>query len=385
MPAASTLPPSANSSRSSTLALEEARRQGASQCEADASLSQGLSVERAPAARSTRSSTSATAAWGSRSISASARARPAPRTLRRGGARHGREGLRHRPLHGRGPLRGAGRPEALARDIPGSRPRSSLGADTPSAPSRWRANARRRDWTSMRASTTPRAPRSTASATAACYGNSLGFLAGYSGTSHSVSCSLLAQDGEDMQRDYWYTTARDPAELEDAECRSAAPPGSARWRARGAQAHDAQGAGALLAGYGARPAIGHFIGAIRGTSQYRKASFLLNAAGKQVFPGASQHAGAAAHPQGPWRALRSTTRASATRDRELVADGVLTGYMLGSYSARRLGLKTTGNAGGVHNLLVEHRGGRTHGQGAAAAPAAPGCSSPSSWARASTA
>jgi PmbA protein len=102
----------------------------------------------------------------------------------------------------------------------------------------------------------------------------------------------------------------------------------------------------------ARGLIGHFLGAIRGGSQYRRASFLLDAAGTQVFPAWMQ---IAERPHIP-KALGSApfdSEGCATHDRELVADGVLDGYVLSTYSARRLGLKTTGNAGGVHNLIVK--------------------------------
>ncbi|MGH8276723.1 MAG: metallopeptidase TldD-related protein, partial [Steroidobacteraceae bacterium] len=101
----------------------------------------------------------------------------------------------------------------------------------------------------------------------------------------------------------------------------------------------------------ARGLFGHFIGAIRGTSQYRKASFLLDAAGMQVFPAFLQmHE----RPHIPKAAASSPfdQEGAATHDRELVRDGILGGYVLSSYSARRLGLTTTGNAGGVHNLIV---------------------------------
>ena len=102
----------------------------------------------------------------------------------------------------------------------------------------------------------------------------------------------------------------------------------------------------------ARGLVRHFIGAISGPSQYRKSSFLLNAAGEQVFPAfIDMHE----RPHIP-RALASSPfdqEGAATHDRELVRAGVLEGYVLGSYSARRLGLKTTGNAGGIHNLLVD--------------------------------
>jgi PmbA protein len=101
----------------------------------------------------------------------------------------------------------------------------------------------------------------------------------------------------------------------------------------------------------ARGLIGHFIAAIRGSSQYRQASFLLNSVGQQIFPAGFS---IAERPHIP-KAMGSAPfddEGVATHDRELIADGVLTGYILSSYSARKLGLQTTGNAGGVHNLLV---------------------------------
>ena len=101
----------------------------------------------------------------------------------------------------------------------------------------------------------------------------------------------------------------------------------------------------------ARGLFRSFIGAVSGTSQYRKSSFLLNASGEQIFPGFL------ALQERPHilKGLASSPfdhEGVATRDRDLVRAGVLDGYVLGSYSARRLGLKTTGNAGGTHNLLV---------------------------------
>src|SRR5690348_12958605 len=115
------------------------------------------------------------------------------------------------------------------------------------------------------------------------YGNSLGFLAGFSGTSHSVSCSLIAQEAEQMQRDYWFTTARDPADLDSAE--SVGATAGKRALARiGARKLSTRKAPVLFSPDMARGLYRHFIGAIRGPSQYRKASFLLNAAGEQIFP-----------------------------------------------------------------------------------------------------
>jgi PmbA protein len=183
------------------------------------------------------------------------------------------------------------------------------------------------------------------------YGNSHGFLAGYPSTSHSVSCVLLAQVGEDMQRDYWYASARDARDLESSE--SIGRKAGLRAVARlGARKIATQKARVLFAPEVARGLIGHFLGAVRGSSQYRKSSFLLDASGQQVFPSFLELR-ERPHIR---KALGSSPfdgEGVATRDRDLVRAGVLQGYILGSYSARKLGLKTTGNAGGTHNLLVE--------------------------------
>ena len=183
------------------------------------------------------------------------------------------------------------------------------------------------------------------------FGNSHGFLAGFPSTSHSLSCALLAKSGADMQRDQWYSVARNAADLQAGPAigRRAAERALARL---GAQRLRTRRASVLFSAEMARGLYAHFIGAIRGGSQYRRASFLLDAAGTQVFP---QFLQLQERPHLP-RALASSNFDSegvATRDRELVRDGVLDGYVLGSYSARKLGLKTTGNAGGVHNLLVD--------------------------------
>ena len=182
------------------------------------------------------------------------------------------------------------------------------------------------------------------------YGNSLGFLGGYGSTTHSLSCVLLAQVGDDMQRDYWYSTARDAEDLESIETigRKAAERALARLNARKISTRRAP---VLFSPDMARGLLGHFTGAIRGSAQYRKSSFLLDAAGTAVFPSFLQI------QERPHllKALASSpfdSEGVATHDRDLVRDGVLQGYVLGSYSARKLGLQTTGNAGGIHNLLV---------------------------------
>lgn len=182
------------------------------------------------------------------------------------------------------------------------------------------------------------------------YGNSHGFLAGYPSSSHSVSCVLLAQEGDDMQRDYWYSASRVPSQLDDLGevGRRAGERAVARL---GARQLSTRRAPVLFAADMARGFFGHLVSAVRGSSQYRKTSFLLDAAGQQILPAFLQMQ---ERPHMP-RALASSpfdSEGVTTRDRDLVRDGVLQGYVLGSYSARKLGLRTTGNAGGIHNLIV---------------------------------
>jgi PmbA protein len=183
------------------------------------------------------------------------------------------------------------------------------------------------------------------------YGNTHGFIGGYPTTHHSISCALVAQDGADMQRDYWYSAARSVDALEDPAVigRRAAERTLARL---GARQISTRRAPVLFAAELARGFFGHLVAAVRGSSQYRRASFLLDALGEQVLPPFVQMI---ERPHLP-RALASSpfdAEGVATRDRDLVRDGVLMGYVLSSYSARKLGMRTTGNAGGIHNLLVE--------------------------------
>ncbi|HXP65651.1 MAG TPA: metalloprotease PmbA [Steroidobacteraceae bacterium] len=182
------------------------------------------------------------------------------------------------------------------------------------------------------------------------YGNTHGFVGGYPTTSHTLSCVVLAGSGEDMQRDYWYTSSRDWRELQDAESvgRESARRTIARLSPRKISTRRAP---VLFVPEIARGLIGHFVAAIRGSSQYRQASFLLNSAGQKVFPAGISIA-ERPHIHGGMGSAPFDDEGVATRDRELIDDGVLTGYILSSYSARKLGLKTTGNAGGSHNLIV---------------------------------
>jgi PmbA protein len=183
------------------------------------------------------------------------------------------------------------------------------------------------------------------------FGNSHGFVGGYPSTAHSVTCVVLGQDDGGMQRDYWYTAARDWRSLEDVESvgRRAAEKAVKRL---GAGKLATRKAPVLFAPELARGLIGHFVGAIGGAAQYRRSSFLLDAAGEQVFPEAISLT-ERPHLKGALGSAPFDGEGVATRDRELVVDGVLDGYLLDSYSARKLGRATTGNAGGVHNLVVQ--------------------------------
>lgn len=183
------------------------------------------------------------------------------------------------------------------------------------------------------------------------FGNSLGFLAGYPSTAHSLSCAVIGQANGEMQRDYWYSSTRDWRELEDGVSigRRAAQRTLDRL---GARQMPTCVAPVLFVPELARGLIGHFLGAIRGGAQYRRSSFLLEAAGQRIFP---EWFSCREFPHLP-KALGSApfdAEGVATSDRTWVDRGVLTGYVLSTYSARKLGLKTTGNAGGVHNLIVE--------------------------------
>ena len=182
------------------------------------------------------------------------------------------------------------------------------------------------------------------------YGNTHGFLSSFPKTSHSLSCIVVGEENGSMERDYWYTTARDAAMLESAEAvgKQAAKRTVERLGGRKIKTGAAP---VLFAPEIARGFIGHAIGAIAGGAQYRRSSFLLDAAGEKIFPEFLQIE-ERPHIPGAMASAPYDAEGVVTRDRDIVIDGVLQGYILSSYSARRLGLTSTGNAGGAHNLLV---------------------------------
>ncbi len=182
------------------------------------------------------------------------------------------------------------------------------------------------------------------------YANSNGFTGRSGGTRFGQSCVLIAGLGESMQRDYWYDSRRSFTDLEPpADTGSKA---AARTLARlGARKITTCKLPVLFAPEVARGLIGHFISAISGGALYRNASFLKDTLGEQLFP---DWLSISEHPLLNRAAGSASFDAEgvATDEREIIRQGELTGYVLSSYSARRLALETTGNAGGVHNLLL---------------------------------
>jgi PmbA protein len=186
------------------------------------------------------------------------------------------------------------------------------------------------------------------------YGNTNGFLAGYPSSRHSMWCALIAGKGDGMQRDDWYETARDPADLPtpDVIGRKAGQRAVARLKARKVPTEQVP---VLFESGVSSSLMGHFVSAISGGSLYRKSSFLLDSLGKTVFAPIVQMTDLPLIPKG----LASGAfdeEGVATQARDIVKDGVVQGYFLASYSARKLGMQTTGNAGGNHNLIMKDTG-----------------------------
>lgn len=185
------------------------------------------------------------------------------------------------------------------------------------------------------------------------YANTHGFNNGYATSRHSLSCSVIADDGNDnMQRDYWYSTARSAQDLESADFVGRLA-GERTVRRLGSKRIKTAQVPVLFEASLASGLISHLVSAISGGSLYRKSSFLLDSIGKQIM---SPHITIQEDPF-LLRGLASSpfdNEGVVTKPRVLVKDGVLQGYMLSSYSARKLGMASTGNAGGNHNLIVSH-------------------------------
>ncbi len=184
------------------------------------------------------------------------------------------------------------------------------------------------------------------------YANSHGFVGAYPTTRHSVSCCVIGQDGEVMQRDYWYSSARDARDMQDAAAIGTLAAQRTVRRLNGRRLTTRQ-APVIFEADVAGSVLGSFVSAIRGGNLYRKSTFLLDSLGTQVFPAWLSMR------EDPYikKALGSApfdNEGVATRAHDLVRDGVVMSYVLDTYAARKLGMQTTGNAGGTHNLIVSH-------------------------------
>ncbi|MEJ2612253.1 MAG: metalloprotease PmbA [Candidatus Thiodiazotropha sp.] len=182
------------------------------------------------------------------------------------------------------------------------------------------------------------------------YGNTHGFIGGYPTSRHSLSCAVVAKQDGSMQRDYWYTLSRQGDQLQPAEevGQMAAQRTVARLNARQIPTQQAP----IL--FQANVAVGllrSFIGAIRGSALYRKASFLLDHLGKPIFPEFITIHEEPHLPKGLASAAYDN-EGVATSNRTFIQNGVLESYVLDSYAARKLNMQTTGNAGGVRNLRI---------------------------------
>jgi PmbA protein len=181
--------------------------------------------------------------------------------------------------------------------------------------------------------------------------NSQGFMGGYPTSRHYISCSVIAGEQDAMQRDDWYTTHRDATRLDNPQQvgRIAAERAVARLGGRKVKTgefpviFEAQLAGGLL---------GSLVHAASGGALYRKASFLIDHLGKKIMPDFVQIAERPHIPCGLGSAAFDSDGV-ATRDRDIVCDGILQGYFLSAYTARKLGMQTTANAGGSHNLIIQ--------------------------------
>ncbi|MBV2089346.1 MAG: metalloprotease PmbA [Candidatus Thiodiazotropha sp. (ex Ctena orbiculata)] len=182
------------------------------------------------------------------------------------------------------------------------------------------------------------------------YGNTHGFIGGYPSSRHSLSCAVLGKEGESMQRDYWYTLARKSEQLDRAESvgEMAAKRTVARLNGRRIKTQQAP---VLFQADVAVGLLRSFVGAIRGSSLYRKASFLLDQLGKPVFPSFIN-----IHEDpllsGGLASCAYDSEGVATSRKDFIQNGVLSSYVLDSYAARKLAMQTTGNGGGVRNLRI---------------------------------
>ena len=189
----------------------------------------------------------------------------------------------------------------------------------------------------------------------AVYANSHGFLSDSSGSQHSISCSVIGSQDDHMQRDYWYDSNRNPALLASAESigRVAAQRTIARLGSRQISSCEAT---VMYDPQMAKSLIGHLMGAVKGGSIYKKASFMLDKVGDDILP---EFMTIAENPHklgASGSAMHDGEGVATPEYRAIVESGRLASYILGSYTARKLGLQSTANSGGVRNLSVTNTG-----------------------------
>jgi PmbA protein len=177
-----------------------------------------------------------------------------------------------------------------------------------------------------------------------------GFRGGYASSRHSISVAPIAGKGDNMQRDAWYSSMRNASDLADPQAvgRYAAERALSRLKSRKIATRECP---VLFESPLAAGLLGGFVQAVSGGALYRKSTFLLDSLGKKIFP---EHIDVLEDPLVP-RGKGSAPfdeEGVRTMARTVVHDGRVGGYFLSSYSARKLGMKTTGNAGGSHNLTL---------------------------------
>lgn len=182
--------------------------------------------------------------------------------------------------------------------------------------------------------------------------NSLGFMDGFASTRHYVSCSVIAGTGDDMQRDDWYTSSRDAQDFSAVERIGdyAARRALSRLKSRKLSTRKCP---VIFEAPLAASLIGNLTYALSGGALYRKTSFLADSLGKKILPDfftLSERP----HIKGAFASSAFDDDGVATRNREIIQAGEVQGYLLSTYSARKLGMQTTGNAGGAHNLRASH-------------------------------
>lgn len=184
------------------------------------------------------------------------------------------------------------------------------------------------------------------------FANSLGFCDGYAGSRHGISVAVIGEDKNGMQRDYWYSSARNGNDLDAPEIVGRIA-GERTVRRLNGRKLDTRTCPVVFEAQIATGLIGNYVAAVSGGSLYRKSSFLLDSLGKTVF---APHISIREMPllHGGLGSAPFDSEGVACVERDVVKNGVVEGYFLSTYSAKKLGMTTTGNAGGSHNLVVSH-------------------------------